>query len=287
MPWPIRPLDAALAIAAVVGLLYAPFAGSAERELAADAEAFVEVEVATVAVAQPNGTPVVLLREPEASRIVPIFIGPTQARSILRALRGLDTPRPMTHDLMGRVIDALDARLDRVYVDDLRDDTFYGMLEFDVSGRDEPLRIDTRPSDAIALALRVGASMHVARPVIEATASLDYRGLERVEVVSAAGFTVMAPHPELRQALELPERDGLVVTEAVGPAAGAGLSAGALILEVNGEVPESPMAFLRRVRETAEGEPIRLRYWLDGQEHSIEVPTGIPDQPQQAATPAF
>lgn len=282
----IRRLRAALAIAAMVGL-YTPLAGSAERELAADADAFVEVEVATVAVAQPNATPVVLLREPDESRIVPIFVGPAQARSILRVLRGMDTPRPMTHDLMGNVIDALDARLERVYVDDLRDDTFYGMLEFEVSGRDEPLRVDTRPSDAIALALRAGASMHIARRVIEATASIDYRGLDREQVVTAAGITVMASRPELREALELPERDGLVVTEAVGPAAGAGLSAGALILEINGQAPESPMAFLQRVRETPEGEPITLRYWQDGEEHTIEVPTGIPDQPQQAATPAF
>lgn len=276
----------AAALAAVAAYA-APVATGAERELAAEPDAFVEVEVATVAVAQPNGTPVVLLREPAESRIVPIFIGPTQARSILRALRGMDTPRPMTHDLMGNVIDDLDARLERVYVDDLRDDTFYGMLEFEVSGRDKPLRVDTRPSDAIALALRVGASMHVARPVIEATASIDYRGLDREQVVTAAGITVMAPRPELREALELPDRDGLVVTEAVGPAAGAGLGAGALILEVNGEAPDSPMTFLQRVRETAEGEPITLRYWQDGEEHTIEVPKGIPDQPQQAATPAF
>ncbi len=286
MPWGTRKAGAALAIATMVAL-YASLASSAERELAADSDAFVEVEVATVAVAQPNGTPVVLLRDAEANRIVPIFIGPAQARSILRALRGKDTPRPMTHDLMGRVLERLEARLDRIYVDDLRDDTFYGMLEFDVSGQDEPLRVDTRPSDAIALALRVGASMHVARPVIEATASIDYRGLEREQVVTAAGITVMASRPELREALELPDRDGLVVTEAVGPAAGAGLSAGALILEVNGEAPESPMGFLRRVRETPEDQPITLRYWQDSEEHTIEVPTGIPDQPQQAATPAF
>ncbi|PSQ92610.1 MAG: hypothetical protein BRD57_02515, partial [Proteobacteria bacterium SW_6_67_9] len=231
---------------------------ASERELAANADAFVEVEVATVAVAQPTGTPVVLLRDPEHSRIVPIFIGPSQARSILRALRGVDAPRPMTHDLMGQLIGSLEARLARVYVDDLRDDTFLAMLELSAQGRDEHVRVDTRPSDAIALALRVGADIHVARPVIEATASIDYRGLEQEQVVTAAGITVMAPKPALREALDLPDRDGLV-----------------------------PMGFLERVRATPEGESVELRYWQDGEEATIEVPTAIPERPREAATPTF
>lgn len=281
----LRTAGVALALAAVLGA--SPASAYAERELAANADAFVEVEVATVAVAQPTGTPVVLLREPEQSRIVPIFIGPSQARSILRALRGVDAPRPMTHDLMGQLIGSLEARLARVYVDDLRDDTFLAMLELSAQGRDEHVRVDTRPSDAIALALRVGADIHVARPVIEATASIDYRGLEQEQVVTAAGITVMAPKPALREALDLPDRDGLVVTEAVGPAAGARLSAGALIVAVNGEPPGSPMGFLERVRATPEGESVELRYWQDGEEATIEVPTAIPERPREAATPTF
>jgi bifunctional DNase/RNase len=260
---------------------------TAERDLAAAPQDFVEVEVATVARTQPAGTPAVLLREPHASDIVPIFIGRTQARSILRALRGIEPPRPMTHGLMTRLVDDLDARLVRVYVDDLRENTFLGMLELEVEGRDDKLRIDTRPSDAIALAIRVGASIHVAPDVIAATASIDYRTLDTEQVVTAAGIAVMSPRPELREALDLPDREGLVVTRAVGPAAGAGLGPGALIIEVNGETPGAPMEFLQMVRATPDGQRLELRYWREGEIASASVPTTIPEDPERGTGPAF
>ncbi len=273
--------------AALLGLAIAANAAAGERELAVAAEEAVEVEVSTVALAQPSGTPAVLLREPQASEIVPIFIGTAQARSILRALRGVDTPRPMSHDLMADLVESLDGRLRRVYVDDLKDQTFLGMLELEGAAGDEPIRIDARPSDAIALALRTGAPIHIAPAVIEATATVDYRALGQDQVVTAAGITVMAPEEEIRRALDLPDRDGLVVTRAVGPAAGAGLAAGALILEVNGERPSSPMDFLRLVRGTPDGDELELRYWRDGEIATASVPTAVPDDPGRAASPAF
>jgi bifunctional DNase/RNase len=274
-------------LAALLGTIVPANAVAGERELAVAADETVEVEVATVALAQPSATPVVLLREPEASKIVPIFIGTAQARSILRALRGVDTPRPMSHDLMADLVERFDGRLQRVYVDDLEDQTFLGMLELAAAAGDDTVRVDARPSDAIALALRAGAPIHIAPAVIEATATVDYRALGQEQVVTAAGITVMAPKEQLRRALDLPDRDGLVVTRAVGPAAGAGLAAGALILEVNGERPTSPMDFLRLVRATPDGGELKLRYWHEGEIAAVSVPTAVPDDPGRAATPAF
>ena len=266
--------------ALLAGLLMLAAAPAAARELAAPESEFIEVEVATVGLAADRRTPVVLLRPPAGGEVIPIFIGAEQARSILLALREAPLPRPLTHDLLGNVIDSLDARLDRVYVDAIVDHTFLGMLELDVAGRDEPVRVDTRPSDGIALALRTGASILVAPEVREQARLIDYRGLdEREQVVSAIGITVMAPDAELRRALELPEREGVVVTDVIGRVRAAGLEAGALILAVNGETPASPMDFLRQVHATEKRSKVHVRYWLDGEEREVELPTHVPDRP--------
>ncbi|MDZ7748381.1 MAG: bifunctional nuclease domain-containing protein [Halofilum sp. (in: g-proteobacteria)] len=274
-------------LAAALLLATACTVPAAERELAAPPEDFVEVEVTTVGLSTSGNAPVVLLREPGGSEMIPIFVGPGQARAILLALRGADMPRPMTHDLLGEVIGALDARLARVYVDAIVEGTFFGMLELEVATRDAPLRIDARPSDAIAVALRTGASIHVAPQVLEEARLIGYQGLrEDQQVVTAVGITVMAPTAELREALSLPDRAGLVVSNAVGPARGAGLEAGALVLTVNGETPASPMEFLELVRATPERQRVHIRYWLDGGEEEIELPTRVPDRPgARLATP--
>lgn len=265
-----------VAILALTAALLAWSTAASSRDLAVDEDELVRVEIATLAVAV-NGAPVVLLRDPRRSDVIPIIIGSAEAQAIMRAMGEVDMPRPMTHDLFGDVIGELDARLERVIVDDLVDNTFLGILEFSVAGRDEPLRVDSRPSDAMALALRAGASIHVAPPVMEAARFIEYEGLDD-QIVTAVGITVGQVTDDLRAALELPERDGLLVSGVTGPAAAAGLEPGALLLAVNNEIPASPMDFLDLVRATPDGEDVRLAFWQGGEEREIEVPTDVPDQ---------
>src|SRR5690554_2989745 len=165
------PLGLALLLAA------APVAA---RELAVAPDAMVEVEVATVGMAGMGSVPVVLLREPGAREVIPIFIGPVEARAILRALAGDRPRRPLTHELL----DGIAVRLERIYIDALVEGTFLGMLELRREGDDAPLRIDSRPSDAIALAVTAGASIHVAPEVLEAARQIDYEGIEDQVVVA-------------------------------------------------------------------------------------------------------
>lgn len=247
----------------------------AGRELAADLDDMIEVEVATVAIAGPTGPPVVLLREPYAQEVIPIFIGPVEAGAILRGLRGDRPYRPKTHDLFGDVLRGLEADLERVYIDDLTGGTFHAMLEFHLDGRDEPLHIDSRPSDAIALALHSSATIHVSPRVREVARRIVYQGLDD-QVVTAVGVTVNPITADLRDALNLPYQAGLLVSAVTGPADEQGLQAGAMLLEVNGQVPESPMRFLELVRATPRDEMVRLRFWHDGEVHEIEVSTDIP-----------
>ena len=112
-----------------------------------------------VRVEVPTNQPIVLLREEGGTRFLPIFIGSPEATAIVYALQGMETPRPMTHDLFKTVLDGLDVTLDRVEITALHDGTFYAEIEFDRDG--EKSRISSRPSDAIALAVRFGAEVPI------------------------------------------------------------------------------------------------------------------------------
>ncbi|MBD3894726.1 bifunctional nuclease family protein [Halomonas sp. ML-15] len=271
-----RSLPRRLLASLLIGVMLSAAAGLAvARELAVDPDEMIEVEIATVGVAGAMGPPVVLLREPGGEDVIPIFIGPNEAEAILRALRGDRPRRPLTHELLNDVIDGLDANLARVYVDALQENTFLGMLELEIDGRDAPVRIDSRPSDALALALQAGATIHVAPEVREAARQIDYEGLED-SVVAALGITVTRVSDDLRDALGLPDDDGLLVSDVSGAAEEAGMAPGALLLEVNDQVPSSPMNFLELVRDTPADEEAQLRYWQEGEVHDITLSTDVP-----------
>src|SRR5206468_9523652 len=112
-----------------------------------------------VRVEVPTNQPIVLLREEGGSRYLPIFIGPPEATAIVYALQGMDTPRPMPHDLFKTVLDGLDVTVERVEITSLHDGTFYAEIEFDRECTKS--RISSRPSDAIALAVRFGAEVPI------------------------------------------------------------------------------------------------------------------------------
>lgn len=246
------------------------------RELRVDPDELIPVELAGVGMSPGAGVPLVLLRHLETGDVVPILIGLDQARAILMAMHGVEPPRPMTHDLATNVIAALGATLERVLVDDLVDNTFYGMLELRVPDQEEPIRVDSRPSDALALAVRSGASILVAPSVLVAGEELDYEGLaEGQQVVTALGITVVEAGTDERQALDLPaDMPGVLVRRLVGSAARTDLQPGNLILAVNGEAVNTPMDFLEAVRDTEEGSKVQLRYWRDGEEHELELDQG-------------
>jgi bifunctional DNase/RNase len=113
-----------------------------------------------------SGAPLIIVREHEAPyRVVPIVIGGAEAASIAVALSGEVPPRPMSHDLMAALVTGLGARVDRLEVTALRDGAF--LAELAVSGPDGPRRLDTRPSDGIALAVRLGAPLYVGEDVLD------------------------------------------------------------------------------------------------------------------------
>jgi uncharacterized protein len=112
----------------------------------------IRLSLVGVRVEVPTNQPIVLLREDEGQRYLPIFIGPPEATAIVYALQGMETPRPMTHDLFKTVLDDMSMRLQQVVITELHDGTFYAEIE--LAGNGNAYRISSRPSDAIALAVR-------------------------------------------------------------------------------------------------------------------------------------
>lgn len=127
------------------------------------------MELLGVRLELPANAPVVLLREQTGQRVLPIYIGPEEAKAIALALEGVATPRPMTHDLMRDALIAVGATVVSVTVTDLRDRTFFAELELLQGGR--TVRVSSRPSDAIALAVRVDAPIFVAEEVLDEAAA--------------------------------------------------------------------------------------------------------------------
>ncbi len=108
--------------------------------------------------------PVVILKDMDGKRFLPILIGPFEATAIALALEGAPVPRPLTHDLMRSILDSLDAKLEQVVVHDIRDSTFFAKLI--VRNNGELQEIDARPSDGIALALRANAPIYVSDKIV-------------------------------------------------------------------------------------------------------------------------
>lgn len=123
-----------------------------------------EVTVAGVTVDPVTKSPIVILRDPETGNVLPIWIGLLEANAIALALEGTELPRPMTHDLMKSILLATGTRLLEIEIADIRESTYFALLH--IEGNGESVRVDARPSDAIALALRCGARILVSETVL-------------------------------------------------------------------------------------------------------------------------
>ena len=131
--------------------------------------------------------PIVVLKDVQGQAILPIWVGVYEANAIALEIEKVQTPRPMTHDLLRNVFLGLDVRVQKIVVTDLKDDTFYAVIWVDRSG--EMMTIDSRPSDALALALRMDCPIFVDESVLKST-----------KVVSA--ITERSSNEQLRSWLE-------------------------------------------------------------------------------------
>lgn len=127
----------------------------------------VKVKVAHLGIDPKTKQPVVILKETEGERVLPIWIGPNEASAIAMEMAGVSFSRPLTHDLLKQVIVGLGATLDRAVITKLKNDTFYAQLH--IHRNDHIVQVDARPSDCIALALRLDADILVAEDMLGMT----------------------------------------------------------------------------------------------------------------------
>ena len=135
--------------------------------------------------------PIVLLKTAEGNKFLPIWIGHPEAAAILMKLQSATTPRPMTHDLVTDMLDQLGAQVTRITVTELRENTFYAQITVQQDGSE--VEIDSRPSDAIALAIRADAPIFAADDVIEESA-IEFEGEEVNEEEIVSEFKQFLEH---------------------------------------------------------------------------------------------
>jgi len=154
----------------------------------------VELTIESIRVSLMNYQRVVILKEKESDRYLPIWIGPAEADAIAVRLQEVAVARPLTHDLLRSIIDSLGASVDYVIVNDLSNDTFFARIMLQVDGR--VMEIDSRPSDAIALAVRVQVPIYADESVLEkAGVKLDQEGqtLEAITGETREAATEVSP----------------------------------------------------------------------------------------------
>jgi bifunctional DNase/RNase len=139
----------------------------------------IEVTIDSIRVSLMSQHRVVVLKEVDTDRFLPIWIGPFEADAITIQLQGVQVARPLTHDLLKSVIDQMGATISHVMVSELKNDTFYARIVMDING--DSMEIDARPSDAIALAVRVNAPLFVAESVMDSASIVPEQSLEEFE----------------------------------------------------------------------------------------------------------
>ncbi len=134
--------------------------------------------LAGVRIELPTNSPIVLLREAEGERYLPIWIGQSEAQSIAMAVQGVVTPRPLTHDLMKNILEEMAVQVHRIVITELREGTFFAVIDLQRNGTS--YEVSSRPSDAIALAVRLGCKIFASEDVL-AEASILIPQDEEVE----------------------------------------------------------------------------------------------------------
>jgi uncharacterized protein len=262
--------------AATCFLAVAIAAACAWSRAADPAASEVKVEVASVGLDSETGARFVLLADQSGKRTLPIVIGDAEARAIMLELHGIRAERPLTHDLLRSVIEQTGNHVDRVVIGDLRDQTYYAAIYLD-RGR---YQLDSRPSDAIALALGVNAPIYVANRLFEGGPGIE-RPAGLPEIGRGLGMTVQELTPQLAAALGEPPHSGVLVSGASKDIAGSGIEHGDVITAVGGKPVKTLEDFEREAAALKSGERTEIALKRGGvaQSVTLKVPAATSANP--------
>lgn len=190
----------------------------------------IEMEVKNVMVDR-SGNPVIILEDKDGARRLPIWIGIAEARAIAMELEKIQTPRPMTHDLLKNILDTLGMTVVKIVISELKGSTFYA--EIHLKGRLGRYTIDSRPSDAIALSLRTRSPIFVVEDVIKKSEGSAEEEGGRILYSRKLGAFLQEIEALVAEALELKGGVAVAEVEPEGEGARIGLKPGDVILKVN------------------------------------------------------
>ncbi len=221
-----------------------------------------------------SGEMILILQEERGVRILPLSVGGEQALAIHLGHQHVTTPRPMTHDLMANIFKSLEIRVERTTITALKEGTYFAEIVLHNGGKTH--RIDARPSDAIALSLRVGAPVYAMPDLL-----LDQQLEESEEEESVAtthpvaqewGLSVQELTPALADFFG--EHEGILISDVVtgSPAERGGLKAGDILKQIDQTPVRTVADFLSALaRHETSQNPLRCEYWRDGRKHTTAL----------------
>jgi len=234
---------------------------------AAVAAAPVEVQVDGVALDPDSGTPIVrLVEKGKAHRELPIWIGPFEAQAIALEMQGVPAPRPLTHDLMKQLVERLGGKLVRVEIGELRDNTYFATLHLQSPGGQE-LTVDARPSDAIALALRLHGPILVAEELFARAAAG-----RASPAAHLWGLTVQDLTPEMAVLFQAPGGRGVLISDVAPAGPARGVARGDVIVALDDQPVASVDELTTRAGARAADAPVRLSVHRAGRALQVRFP---------------
>lgn len=263
----------------MIGLLVLVLGGLVPACHAANSQPeVVKVEVRQVGFDPVSRSPVLILEDEAHTRAMPIWIGVSEARAIELELRGEPAPRPLTHDLVKSILEQVGVGFEKVIVNELKNRTYYARIHLSRAGT--PLEIDSRPSDAIALALRFRRPIFVTSGLLEAAFPLEQREPAR-EVhqtptsVRIAGVSVQNVSTDLAHYFRLSNTSGVLVADVYAEGKPQALQRGDVVLAVNGTPIQNVTDFQATMKER-QGQTLQMQVQRDGQKVDVSF---FSDQP--------
>jgi len=239
--------------------------GSSDSDLLA-------VDVRGVVVDPESQSPILFLVDPESEKGLPVWIGLGEARAISLGLKNVTPPRPLTHDLMKSMLDLLHARVERVVISDLKENTYYATLNLR-AGR-KTWEVDSRPSDAVAMALKFDAPLFLSRALVQKGVLIDLGSSSaKLPAERMYGFVPRELSPEVARYFGFGKEAGVIVTEITrdGPAERAGLRKGDILVRLDRRSVEGLDDVQRALGEKDPSDAMRVDVYRKGKVLSLEI----------------